>query len=43
MKDNDKADMEKLENSNKVKGAFVAGNQLQLIFGAGTVNDVYEV
>ena len=43
LKDNDKADMEKLENINKVKGAFVAGNQLQLIFGAGTVNDVYEV
>ena len=34
LKDNDKADMEKLENINKVKGAFVAGNQLQLIFGA---------
>ena len=42
LKDNDKVDMEKLENINKVKGAFVAGNQLQLIFGAGTVNDDYE-
>ena len=26
-----------------VKGAFIAGNQLQLIFGAGVVNDVYDV
>lgn len=43
LRDNDLADMEKLENVNKVKGAFVAGNQLQLIFGAGLVNDVYEV
>lgn len=43
LKDNDRADMEKLENISRVKGAFVAGNQLQLIFGAGVVNDVYEV
>ena len=43
LKDNDKADMEKLENISGVKGAFVAGNQLQLIFGAGVVNDVYAV
>ncbi|WP_348271200.1 glucose PTS transporter subunit IIA [Fusobacterium pseudoperiodonticum] len=26
-----------------VKGCFVAGSQLQLIFGAGTVNEVYKV
>ena len=43
LQDNDKADMEQLETVNKVKGAFVAGNQLQLIFGAGLVNEVYEV
>lgn len=43
LKDNDKADMEQLENVSRVKGAFVAGNQLQLIFGAGVVNEVYEV
>lgn len=43
LKDNNAADIEKLENIEKVKGAFIAGNQLQLIFGAGTVNDVYEV
>ena len=41
--DNDLADMEKLENVNLVKGVFIAGNQLQLIFGAGLVNEVYEV
>ena len=43
LKDNDLADIEKLEDIDKVKGAFIAGNQLQLILGAGTVNDVYEV
>lgn len=43
LKDNARADMEKLENISRVKGAFVAGNQLQLIFGAGVVNDVYAV
>ncbi len=43
LQNNDLADMKALENINKVKGAFIAGNQLQLIFGAGLVNDVYEV
>lgn len=43
LKDYDVVDMEALENVSKVKGAFQAGNQLQLIFGAGLVNDVYEV
>lgn len=43
LQDDSLADLKKLENVNKVKGAFIAGNQLQLIFGAGTVNDVYEV
>ena len=43
LKDNSLADLKKLENVNKVKGAFIAGNQLQLIFGAGLVNDVYAV
>ena len=37
LKDNDLADIEKLEDIDKVKGAFIAGNQLQLILGAGTV------
>ncbi len=40
---NDLANMEALDNISKVKGAFMAGNQLQLIFGAGLVNDVYAV
>lgn len=43
LKDDSLADIEKLEDIDKVKGAFIAGNQLQLIFGAGTVNDVYDV
>lgn len=43
LQDDSKADLKKLENVSKVKGAFIAGNQLQLIFGAGLVNDVYEV
>lgn len=43
LKDNDLADIEKLEDIDKVKGAFIAGNQLQLILGAGMVNDVYDV
>ena len=41
LKDNGLANMKKLENVDKVKGAFVAGNQIQLIFGAGLVNDVH--
>lgn len=43
LKDNDKADMEKLDNIDLCKGVFVAGDQLQMIFGAGLVNDVHEV
>ena len=42
LKDNKLADMDQLENIQYVKGAFVAGNQLQLIFGAGLVNDIYD-
>ena len=34
---------DKLENIDLVKGCFIAGSQLQLIFGAGTVNEVYKV
>ena len=36
LKDNDLADIEKLEDIDKVKGAFIAGNQLQLILGCRT-------
>lgn len=43
LKDNSLADLKKLENIDLVKGAFVAGDQIQLIFGPGLVNDVYEV
>ncbi len=43
LKDNDKANMEALDNVDLCKGVFVAGNQLQMIFGAGLVNDVYGV
>ena len=33
----------KLENIDLIKGCFIAGSQLQLILGAGTVNEVYKV
>lgn len=42
LKDNKKADMEGLENIRLVKGVFVAGDQLQMIFGAGLVNNIYD-
>lgn len=43
LEDNDKADMTSIENVDLVKGVFVAGDQLQIIFGAGLVNDVCQV
>ena len=43
LKDYDKADRAKIEQVDLVKGQFIAGNQLQIIFGAGLVNDIYEV
>lgn len=43
LKDNDLMDLKGLENVDLVKGVFMAGDQLQLIFGMGLVNDVYEV
>ena len=43
LKDLSLAKTDKLENIDLVKGCFIAGNQLQLIFGAGTVNEVYKV
>ncbi len=43
LKDYDKIDKDAIENTDLVKGEFVAGNQLQIIFGAGLVNEVYEV
>ena len=41
--DNDRADMKGIEDVDLVKGVFVAGDQLQIIFGAGLVNDVCQV
>ena len=33
LKNNDLADMEKLDDVDLAKGVFIAGNQLQIIFG----------
>lgn len=41
--DNDKADIKAIETVDLAKGVFVAGDQLQIIFGAGLVNDVCQV
>lgn len=43
VEDQDQVDMEKIETVELVKGAFVTGDQIQIIFGAGLVNEVYEV
>ena len=43
LEDNDRADTGSIENVDLVKGVFVAGDQLQIIFGAGLVNDVCQV
>ena len=43
LKDNDAADLKAIENVDLAKGVFVAGDQVQIIFGAGLVNDIYEV
>lgn len=43
LEDNDKAQVRSIENVDLVKGVFVAGDQLQIIFGAGLVNDVCQV
>src|SRR5699024_4213608 len=41
LKDYDKINKEAIDNIDQVKGEFVAGNQLQTIFGAGLVNEIY--
>lgn len=41
--DNEKADIKTMEEVDLVKGVFVAGDQVQIIFGTGLVNDVCEV
>ena len=43
LEDNEKADTKAIEDVDLVKGVFVAGDQLQIIFGAGLVNDVCQV
>lgn len=43
LENNDRADLKAIEDLDLAKGVFVAGDQLQIIFGAGLVNDVYEV
>lgn len=43
VKDQSAVDMGKVEGVDLVKGAFVTGDQIQIIFGAGLVNEVYEV
>ncbi|EOI55464.1 PTS transporter subunit EIIC [Enterococcus gilvus] len=40
--DNDKIEMSNVENLRLAKGAFVAGDQLQIVFGAGLVNSIYQ-
>jgi sucrose PTS system EIIBCA or EIIBC component len=43
LNDNDKVDTKAIGHLDHVKGSFVAGDQLQIIIGAGTVNDVFAV
>ena len=42
LKNNDLLDLKKIENVKLAKGAFMAGDQLQIIFGAGLVDEIYE-
>lgn len=43
LEDNDKADIKAIEDVDLVKGVFVAGDQVQIIFGTGIVNDICQV
>ncbi|MHC1684374.1 MAG: PTS transporter subunit EIIC [Clostridiaceae bacterium] len=43
LEDTKGANLEAIEKLDLVKGVFIVGDQLQIIFGAGTVNDVFEV
>lgn len=43
LKDDTYADLKKIETLELVKGVFVAGDQVQIIFGAGLVNDIYDI
>ena len=41
--DTTKANVDKLDSIELVKGVFIVGDQLQVIFGAGLVNEIYAV
>ena len=41
--DNAKVNKQELENAEGTKGVFEAQGQLQIIFGTGTVNKVYDL
>ena len=43
LEDIDSADLKNMENVDLVKGVFVARDQVQIIFGAGLVNDICQV
>ncbi len=42
VKDKEKIDQDRVENLDKVKGAFYNAGQFQVIFGTGTVNRIHE-
>ncbi|MBY0096139.1 sucrose-specific PTS transporter subunit IIBC [Mesobacillus maritimus] len=42
VKDKEKIDQDRVENIEKVKGAFFNSGQFQVILGTGTVNKIYE-
>ncbi|WP_066893574.1 PTS transporter subunit EIIC [Clostridium nigeriense] len=41
--DKSKINLKAIEDLDLAKGVFIVGDQLQIIFGAGTVNDIYDV
>ncbi|MEG0736358.1 MAG: PTS transporter subunit EIIB, partial [Longicatena sp.] len=43
LENNELIQLSAIENVDLVKGVFVAGDQLQIIFGPGLVNDIYAV
>lgn len=43
LKDDSLVSQEEIDNIELVKGVFIAGDQLQIIFGSGLVNDIYKV
>src|SRR5699024_69850 len=43
LKDDSFVDQEQIDDLELVKGVFIAGDQLQIIFGSGLVNEIYKV